>query len=143
MEQDLTRRIYQDENFNVNGFSGKQLEQLIGFEREDKPGQPVIVYIKAEGKDWQHFFLDAGIGFWEHTGTIDPEHEPGFIYTDYTQQYDIRHQKIKNIYCKKIQVNSQIVIALEHGEQIVLRCQNPDLFDSDTELVKIRENTSQ
>lgn len=142
MDQEFLRRIYQDENFNVNGFSGKQLEQLIGFEPVGKPGQPLIVYIKAEDMDWQHFFLDAGIGFWEHTGTIELAHEPGFIYADYTQQYDIKHQKIKNIYCKKIQVNSQMVIDLDHGEQIVLRCQNPDLFDSDKELVKIKESTT-
>ncbi len=32
----VPERIYQDENFNVNGFSGKQLEQLIGFEPVDK-----------------------------------------------------------------------------------------------------------
>lgn len=137
MDAQSPLRIHQDENFTVNGFSGKQLEQLIALEHIDQPGNPIIVYIKAEDNGWQQFFLDAGIGFWEHTDTIDEDHEAEFVYVDYTKQFNIQHQIIHRIYCEKTHVNSQIVIEINNKEQIILRTQNVDVFDSAAELVKI------
>lgn len=137
MDAQSPLRIHQDENFTVNGFSGKQLEQLIALEHIDQPGNPIIVYIKAEDNGWQQFFLDAGIGFWEHTDTIDEDHEAEFVYVDYTKQFNIQLQMIYRIYCEKTHVNSQIVIEMNNKEQIILRTQNVDVFDSAAELVKI------
>ena len=137
MDEQSPLRIHQDENFTVNGFSGKQLDQLIALEYMDKPGEPLIVYIKAEDNGWQQFFLDAGIGCWEHAATIEEENETGLVYVDYAQQFNIQNKIIHRIYCEKIHSNSQIVIEMDSKEQIILRAQNADIFDSATELVKI------
>lgn len=137
MDEQSPLRIHQGENFPVNDFSGKQMELLIALEYTDQLGSPLILYIKTEEKDWQQFFLDAGMGFWEHTDTMDEDHETGLVYVDYTKQFNIQHQMIHRIYCEKIHVNSQIVIEMDNQEQIILRVQNADVFDSATELVKI------
>lgn len=76
------------------------------------------------------------MGFWEHTDTMDEDHETGLVYVDYTKQFNIQ-QMIHSIYCEKIHVNSQIVIEMDNQEQIILRAQNADVFDSAAELVKI------
>ena len=114
MDEQSPLRIHQDENFTVNGFSGKQLEQLIGFEYIDQPGKPIIVFIKAEDNGWQQFFLDAGMGFWGHTDIMDEDNEAGFVYMDYAKQFNIQHKIIHRIYCEKIHLKSQIVIVMDN-----------------------------
>lgn len=140
MDQALPGRIHQGEHFVVNGFSGKKLEQLIGLESIEKPGSPIIVYLKAEDNDWQQFFLDAGIGCWEYTGTIREEKEEGFMHVDYAAQYNIQNTKINSIHCEKDRNNSKMVIALENKELILLRCKNAEIVDSDCELLKVNSS---
>lgn len=141
MDKAFPGRIHQDEHFVVNGFSGKKLEQLIGLESIEKPGNPVIVYLKAEDNDWQQFFLDAGIGCWECVATMTDEKEEGFIYVDYAAQCNIQNIKINSIHCEKERNNSKIVIVLENKELIVLRCKNAEILDSDYELLIVNSFT--
>lgn len=95
MDGQFPLRIHQDENFTANGFSGKQLEQLIGFEYIDQPGT-IIVYIKAEDK----FFLDAGMGFWEHTETRMKTMKPD-LFMRTIQSYSIYSTKLYIVYTVK------------------------------------------
>lgn len=142
MDEALPQRIYQDENFIVNGFSGKKLEQLIAFAAVENPGDPIVVYLKAEDNHLQRFFLDAGIGCWEYTDdeTMTNEKEAGYIYVDYAVKYNLQNKKISSIYCEKEQHNSRIVIALENKECIILRCKNAEIVDSERELFMTKDS---
>lgn len=140
MDKEFPERIYQDENFIVNGFSGKKLEQLIGFEWVKNPGNPIIVYLKAEGNDLQRFFLDAGIGFWETASTMEDENEEGFIGIDYAQKFNIRDAKISKIYCEKKQNSSQMVLVMDNNQQLILRYKNAKIVDSECEFIKVEEH---
>lgn len=131
-------RIHQDENFIVNGFSGKQLEQLIGLELIEEPGIPFIVFIKAEDNRLQRFFLDAGIGFWEYAESMEDEEEEVFVFVDYIQKFNIKNRKISNIYCEKQHNVSQIVLVLEDSQKFLLRYKNPEIVDSECELVLVK-----
>lgn len=135
MDKEFPVRIHQDENFIVNGFSGKQLEQLIGLELIEEPGNPIIVYIKAEGNRLQRFFLDAGIGFWEYAESMEDEKEEGFVFVDYVHKLNIKDRKISNIYCEKQHNVSQIVLVLEDNQKLILRYKNVRIFDAERELV--------
>lgn len=138
MDKEFPIRIHQDENFIVNGFSGKQLEQLIGLELIEKAGNPIIVFIKAEGNCLQRFFLDAGIGFWEYAESMDDEKEEGFVFVDYVHKLNIKNRKISNIYCEKQHNVSQIVLVLEDSQKFLLRYKNPEIADSECELVLVK-----
>lgn len=131
-------RIHQDESFIVSGFSGKQLEQLIGLEWIEEPGHPIIVFIKAEDNRLQRFFLDAGIGFWEYAESMEDEEEEGFVFVDYIQKLNIKNGKISSIYCEKQYIFSQIVLVLEDNPKIILRYKNPEIADSECELVLVK-----
>lgn len=140
MVRAFPRRIHQDENFIVNGFSGKKIEYLTALESVENPGSPVIIFLKAEDNNLQRFFLDAGRGFWEEAETMEDENEAGFIGVDYAQKFDIQNEKINSIVCEKVQNNSRIVITLENKALIVLRYKKDEIIDSDCELVKIGQN---
>lgn len=119
-------RVYQDENFIVDGYDGTTLEKLIGLvEPKTNEYQPDLVYIKVKEKGWQQFFLDTRIGFWEDWGGFEREYEENW-YIDYTKAFDITAQTIKKIFCEK----GSITIELESNQK--LRLKPIDLKNDDT-----------
>lgn len=135
MDNENPVRIHQGEQFIVTGLSGKPLEQLIGLECTDKPGHPVIIYLKAGDSTWQQYFLDAGIACWENTGTTDMTREEGFTYVDYLHQYNIQKGNISSIYCEKKQHSIQVVLVTDNNQQLILRYKNAAQTDADCEFL--------
>ncbi|MFK7937235.1 MAG: hypothetical protein AB8G22_27215 [Saprospiraceae bacterium] len=138
MNQQSRGRIHQDPTFVFSEFDGLKIQQLVVSQnRETK--EPIIVFIKVEGKNWHQYFLDAGMGFWEDwdIAIVEDESDESYEYLDLTEQYAVRNQVISGVMCKKDQNNSKIVIALTDKSQLVLRCRNAHEFDSACELVKL------
>ena len=133
MAQEFPGRLFQDTDFEVEGFQNKKLEGLIGvLDREAPERGPILVYIKAEDQAWQQFFLDAGIGFWENWGEIDLD-DPSFLYIDFANEFKIGHKTIYAIYCQ----DSRITIEFITNEKIVLRYVDPADIESECELVVV------
>ncbi len=139
MDEQLPQRIYQNQEFTVHGFTGKKIAQLTGIESaQNSSNAVVVVYLKVADRHFQRFFLDAGIGFWEETTTME-ESEEGFIEIDYAEKFNIRNLKINTIHCEKEQNNSRIVITLENKTLVILRCKHPEIIDATYELIKTNE----
>ena len=131
MAQEFPGRLFQDTDFEVEGFEKKKLEGLIGvLDREASERGPILVYIKVEDNPWQQFFLDAGIGFWENWGEIDID-DPSFLYIDYANEFKIGYKAIYAAYCQ----NSSIKIEFITNEKIILRYVDPTDMDSACEIV--------
>lgn len=141
MKERRPQRIYQGDKFTVNGFCAKKPEQLIAFAAVETPEHPVVVYLKAEGRDLQRFFPDAGIGYREHADaeTLMQEKEAGYVCADYAGKYNLQGKRISSIYCESAQQNSRVVIAPDHKACLLLRCSNAALVDSACERVLTRD----
>ena len=129
-------RLYQDSEFIFDEFNGLKIERLIvckNVETED----PILIYLKVKNRNWHQYFLDAGIGFWENWDELDDiEDDDYFKYVDVTKKLKLNEKQISKIYCTKDSNNSKIIIELENKEQLILKCVNPKVFDSECELIK-------
>ncbi|MBW1296327.1 hypothetical protein [Aquimarina litoralis] len=129
-------RLYQESAFIFDEFNGLKLEQLIVCENSKL--EPILVYIKVKNRNWHQYFLDAGIGFWENWDElIDVEDDEEFKHLDYTDKLKLKGKRISKIYCTKDLKNSRIVIEFKNKEKLILKCVNPEILDSQCELIKI------
>ncbi|WP_430413180.1 hypothetical protein [Kordia sp.] len=126
-------RLYQDSEFEFNEFNGLKIEKLIVCENPETK-EPILIYIKVENRNWHQFFLDAGIGFWENWDEIDIE-DDSYDFIDFTDKFDLKNKVINRIFCKKDLNNSRIILELKSNEKLILKCKEPNIFDSDCELI--------
>nr|WP_315238752.1 hypothetical protein [uncultured Flavobacterium sp.] len=140
MNEELENQLYFLRNFVVEGFENYMIDKILVCENL-KTKSVIFVYLKNYGKNWQKYFLDAGVGFWEETETInysdlgDVEDDENFIFKDYSNKFDIKDNEISKIFCEQNEKNSQIVIELKNRKKIILRCINSEVFDSECEIV--------
>lgn len=125
-------RLYQDNAFVVQELNGLKIEQIVVCQEINKE-EPIIVYLKVEGKNWHQFFLDAGIGFWESWETFEKDED--YTYLDLTDKFALRGNKILAIYCCSDCHNSRIVLKIEGEKKLILKCIDPTIFDSSCELI--------
>ena len=129
-------RLFQKAEFVFDEFNGLKVEQLIVC--ENTKSEPILIYLKVKNRNWHQYFLDAGIGFWENWGELkDVEDDDEFRYIDSTDKFKLRKKQISKIYCVKDINNSKIILEFENNEKLILKCVNPEIFDSECELVKI------
>ncbi|MFC7773037.1 hypothetical protein [Flavobacterium sp. GCM10027622] len=140
MNEELENQFYFLRNFVVEGFENYKIDKILICENL-KTKSVIFVYLKIYEKNWQKYFLDAGAGFWEDTETKnyldlgDIEDDENFIFKDYSNKFDIKDKEISKIYCEQNEENCQIVIELKNSGQIILRCGNSKVFDSECEIV--------
>ena len=131
-------RLFQDSEFVFTEFDGLKVEQIIIC--EDSTEEPVLVFLKVENRNWHQYFLDAGIGFWENWDTLnDTKDDDEFSYIDSTDILELRGKIISKIHCRPDLVNSKITIEFDGKEELILRCVNPEVFDSRCELIKLKQ----
>ena len=130
-------RLYQESEFTFDEFNGLKVEQIIVCENSES--EPILVYIKVENRNWHQYFLDAGIGFWENwDDLIDVDDDGEFKHIDSTDKFKLRGKGISKVYCTKDSKNSKIVIEFSDKEKLILKCINPEILDSECELIKIK-----
>lgn len=127
-------RIFQDDNFVFTEFDGLKLQELVVCEKPETK-EAIIVYLKVENHNWHQYFLDAGIGFWENWNIMDEDDD--YNYINKIHEFDLFEKTISKIWCEPQKNNSQIIIAFSEGKKLILRKINPDIFDSESELVLI------
>ena len=133
----ITGRLFQDKNFQYNSLNGLKIEQLF-LCKDAKNHDVVLVYLKAENTNWQNYFLDVGIAFWENWEDVDNMEDcEDFIYEDVTKSMELQQQTISKIYAEPDGNNSKIIIELKNQSQLVLQCKHPEINDSNCELIKI------
>jgi hypothetical protein len=126
-------RIFQDENFVVQGFDGQKLEQLIGVEDADQAERgPILVYIKTENSTWQRFFLDVCFAVWENWDEVEDEDE-AYRHVDYAAKFGVQNLLIQRIYCE----NNEITLVFELNTKLILKYVDATIFDG--EVVMVRE----
>lgn len=129
---------FQDMNFTVKNAKGKKLEQLIGAESLDNPEHsPVSIFLKLEGLNWSEYYFDVCFGIWGDYETkkwneieIDEE---AYVYVNYAEKFKVEGQVIQSAYCK----DSEIILAFENGEKLVLKYHIPDEWEGDCEMIKL------
>jgi hypothetical protein len=129
-------RIFQDDNFVFTEFNGLKLQKVVVCENPET-NEPILVYLKVENNYWHKYFLDAGIGFWETWNEIDIDSDDGYNYIDKTNEFALFEKIISRIWCEPQQNNSQIIIEFESSEKLILRTVQPEIFDSESELLKV------
>ncbi|ELY2011356.1 hypothetical protein SL057_002426 [Flavobacterium psychrophilum] len=140
MNEELENQLHFLRNFVVEGFENYKIDKILICENL-KTKSVIFVYLKIYGNNWQKYFLDAGVGFWEDTETInysdlgDIEDDENFKFKDYSNKFEIKDNEISKIFCEQNEKNSQIVIELKNSKKIILRCRNSNLFDSECEIV--------
>jgi hypothetical protein len=127
-------RLFQDENFVVQGFEGKKLAGLIGEEDPDRPENgPILMFIKTENSNWQQFFLDVCFAVWENWNLDEIETEDeSYIYVDYAEKFGVKNLIIQAVYCQ----NNEITLEFEPKTKIILKYVNPAIFDGDRIIVQ-------
>jgi hypothetical protein len=114
---ELWDRIHQDVNFDVVGFDGCRVEEVLGLVNASDPDNlPIYVNLKVTRHLWQRFFLDAGLGFWEAWGDLRDDTDEETRFVDYATLYRIKGESICSIQCREC----AITIVLESGARIVL-----------------------
>ncbi len=135
MEKEPRGRLYQESDFIFDEFDGLKIERLIVC--ENAKSEPILIYLKVENRNWHQYFLGAGIGFWENWDELeDIEDDEQFKYIDSTEKLNLNGKHIYKISCTTDSNNSQIVIELENKEKLILKCVNPEIFDSECVLIK-------
>ena len=138
MEKEPRGRLYQESEFIFDEFNSLKIERLIVC--ENNKSEPILIYIKVKNRNWHQYFLDAGIGFWENWDELeDIEDDDNFKYVDVTEKLNLKGKLIIKIHCSPDLNNSRIVIEFENNEKLILKCINPEIFDSECELIKITE----
>ncbi|WP_299685835.1 hypothetical protein [uncultured Dokdonia sp.] len=138
MKREPRGRLYQESEFVFDEFNGLKIEQLIVC--ENHKSEPILIYIKVRNRNWHQYFLDAGIGFWENWDNLeDIEDDEQFKYVDSTEKLNLNGKQISKIYCTTDFKNSSIVIEFKNKEKLILKCVNPEIFDSECELIKTTE----
>ena len=139
MEAEERGRIFQEDDFIFTEFDGLKLQKIVVCENPESK-ELVIVYLKVENHNWHQYFLDVGIGFWEDWNTIDLEIEEddSFNYIDKTLEFNLSGKIISKIWCEPEENNSRITIAFESGEKLILKTVDPEIFDSESELLIIK-----
>lgn len=132
--------LFQNNCFEFADFNGQQLEKLISC--EDPHSRDVImVYIKVMDKEWHQYFLDVGYGFWQNYENIDPAHEENteleYSYINKSSEWNLAGKIITRIFCAPDYNNCSITIEFNNNTTIVLKTTEPQIFDSDCELLFI------
>lgn len=131
-------RLYQESEFIFEEFNGLILEKIIVCENSES--EPILVYIKVENRNWHQYFLDAGIGFWENWDElIDVDDDGEFKHIDSTDKLKLKGKRISKVYCAKDMKNSRIVVEFSDKEKLILKCKNPEILDSECELIKLNK----
>ncbi|MBW3518772.1 hypothetical protein [Flavobacterium sp. NKUCC04_CG] len=129
-------RIYQDSNFVVSEFADAILEGLIGME-DQIDREPLIVFVKIKDKNWNRYFLNGAIGFWENWQETEVDqseaHIDEVVYVDYMDKYALHDKTIKTVECK----NAQISLTFTDGSQFILKEVAPENPDSASEVLYI------
>ncbi len=141
MNNEFRGALFQDNDFEFNGFNGLKLEKLISCENPET-NENLLVYIKVENKEWHQFFLDAGCGFWQNYEDIDPAADDAtdvddHNYIDKGVEFGLLGEKISKIWCEPDENNSKIIVEFENRKKLILRTIEPKLFDTNGELVLI------
>ncbi len=130
-------RLFQDAEFVFDEFNGLKIERLI-ICQNTKTEEPILIYLKVENRNWHQYFLDAGIGCWGNWDELDAmEDDEHYTYIDATEKLNLKGKQILKIECSKDFANAKISIELENGEQLILKCVHPKVFDADCEFIKI------
>jgi hypothetical protein len=137
MNQKARGSLYQDNNFVFTEFNDLKLEKIVVCENPETK-EPLIVYIKVQNKNWHQYFLDAGIGFWQNWDEIDTDDE--YNYIDKTDEFELLNKIIDKIWCEPHENNSQITIGFKSNDKLVLRTVKPEIFDSESELIKLEND---
>jgi hypothetical protein len=125
-------RLFQDENFVVEGFEGQKLEQLIGVEDADQAEcGPILVYIKTKNSTWQRFFLDVCFAVWENWDEVEDEDE-SYRHVDYAAKFGVQNLIIQGIYCK----NNEITLVFEPKTKLILKYVDATIFDGEVMMVR-------
>ncbi|MDH7447822.1 hypothetical protein [Aquimarina sp. 2201CG14-23] len=133
MKKEPRGRLYQDSHFEFNEFNGLKIEKLIVCENPETK-EPIIIHIKVKNRNWHQYFLDAGYGFWENWDEIDTE-DDSYHFIDCTDKFDLKDQIVSRIFCKPDLNNSRITLELKNNTKLILKCKEPNVFDSDCELI--------
>ena len=140
MNEELEDEFYFLRNFVIDELENCKIENII-IHGNSEDNSVVFVLLKVYEVNWQKYFLDAGAGFWYDTETKDyqmidciEEHDYYFT-TDYTEKFNIKNNIIRKAFCEPNDKNSRIILELENGERIVLRCKNSKIFDDDCEIL--------
>lgn len=131
-------RIFQDNAFVFDACNGQQLQQCIACVNPEN-NNVVIVYVQTATGFWFRFFLDAGIGFLECYGA--PEEDEEYRFVDFMNTFNLHGAIIKQLVCLPDGKNSRIVLQFNSTEQLVLRTTEPDVFDSNVELLVMNVDT--
>ncbi|KUJ61166.1 hypothetical protein AR687_14650 [Flavobacteriaceae bacterium CRH] len=143
MNEDSKEPMLPWNEFIFTDFNGLRLEKLIVCENPETK-EPILVYIKVENNNWYQFFLDAGLGFWQSFDEIELEEieietDDEYHYPDKTSEFELFNKTIEKIWCETDKSNSQIIIAFENDEKLILRTIEPTIFNSESELIKIKK----
>lgn len=128
-------RTHQDRNFKISYINGQKIEQLIGLvSKEDHDEELIMVNVKLEGLEWQRFFLDAFIGFWEVSCNYVDDSDEDIKSVDYLEKYELGGKSVMSAEC----VNGEIVLVISDGSRLALVLKNSTVCDTDSKLVLVK-----
>ncbi len=137
-ETTTSGRIYQNSDFVVSEFADAILEGLIGME-DQSDREPLLVFIKIKDKNWNRYFLDSAVGFWENWQETEVDqseaHIDEVVYVDYMDKYALQNKQIKSIDCK----NAQISLSFTDDSQFILKEVAPGNPDSASEVLYVSQ----
>lgn len=139
MKNNFKGALFQDYTFVYTACNGLVIEEVLTLE-SIVDQDVVLVYIKMQDQNWQQYFLDAGIGFWQNYENINPwdEVDENYRLIDKALEFGIKHKKVQKIWCEPHENNSQIIIELDSNERLILKTLAPEIFDSNSELILVK-----
>ncbi len=104
-------RIYQNKDFDVAGFTGEKIEEILGVvDHSEADNHPMVINLRTENQPWQRYFLDAGIGFWENWGELVDKEDEDNRFVNYGEIFQLKRKVIQFIKCR----NGKISIEMEN-----------------------------
>lgn len=139
MKNNSRGALFQDNAFVYDACDGLVIEELLTFE-SIVDQDIVLVYIKIQDHNWQQYFLDAGIGFWQNYENINPwdEVDENYRLIDKALEFGVKYKKVQKIWCEPHGNNSRIIIELDSNESLILKTIAPEFFDSNSELILVK-----
>jgi hypothetical protein len=138
MNEDSQQLKYSYNEFVFTDFNGLPVEKLIVCENPITK-EPILVYLKVQRNNWYQFFLDSGLGFWQSLDESEIETDDEYNYPDRTIELELLDKKIKKIWCETDKNNSRIILEFEDDEKLILQTTEPEIFDSESELIKLKK----
>ncbi|MEW5849383.1 MAG: hypothetical protein AB2A00_11245 [Myxococcota bacterium] len=113
-----------DIDFDIPDLEGVVLEEVLGVVDGEAPDDsPVSLYVKPVGGQWQRFFLDAGVAFWEECdGLVENPDEDAVRKVDYAAAYGLKGARVRKAFAEEAAPldTARVVLILEDGGELVL-----------------------